>query len=136
MPPRRRNRPKRPSPGRPRPAAPGRPHLPGEHALSARGDALGLLPNPVTNKVEVQLDQAKHSIDLLTMLQQKTEGNRTPQESDELEAALHELRLTYVSVNEPGKTHKSGLGPEKGRLFPWHSCQKMLPIESRIDCGT
>ena len=58
--------------------------------------ALGLLPNPVTKKAEVQLDQAKHSIDLLTMLQQKTEGNRTPQESDELEAALHELRMTYV----------------------------------------
>ena len=62
--------------------------------------SLGLLPNPVTNKADVQLDQAKHSIDLLTMLQQKTEGNRTPQESDELEAALHELRMTYVQVNE------------------------------------
>ena len=60
--------------------------------------SLGLLPNPVTNKAEVQLDQAKHSIDLLTMLQEKTEGNRTPQESDELEAALHELRMTYVQV--------------------------------------
>jgi len=59
--------------------------------------ALGLLPSPVTKKVEVQLEQAKHSIDLLTVLQQKTEGNRTAQESDELEAALHELRLTYVN---------------------------------------
>jgi hypothetical protein len=58
--------------------------------------ALGLLPNPMTNKVDLRLDQAKHSIDLLTMLQQKTEGNRTPEESDELEAALHELRLAYV----------------------------------------
>ena len=64
--------------------------------------ALGLLPNPVTNKAEMQLDQAKHSIDLLTMLQQKTEGNRTPEESSELEAALHELRLTYVSTKEAG----------------------------------
>ena len=62
--------------------------------------ALGLLPNPVTNKADVQLDRAKHSIDLLTVLQQKTEGNRTPQETDELEAALHELRMTFVTVGE------------------------------------
>jgi hypothetical protein len=66
--------------------------------------ALGLLPNPVTDKAGVSLDQAKHAIDLLTMLQQKTEGNRTPQESAELDAALHELRLTYVGANEAEET--------------------------------
>lgn len=58
---------------------------------------LGLLPNPVTGKPGAQLDQAKHAIDLLAMLQQKTEGNRTPEESGELEAALHELRLAFVN---------------------------------------
>jgi hypothetical protein len=64
--------------------------------------ALGLLPNPVSDKADVQLDQAKHSIDLLTMLQEKTEGNRTPEESAELEAALHELRLTFVQTQPTG----------------------------------
>ena len=66
--------------------------------------ALGLAPNPVTNKAEVRLEQAKHSIDLLDMLQQKTEGNRTPAESDELEAVLHQLRLAFVSVSAVGGT--------------------------------
>ncbi len=66
--------------------------------------ALGMVPNPVTNKAGVQLEQAKHSIDLLSMLQQKTEGNRTPEESDELEAVLHQLRLAFVSVNAVGGT--------------------------------
>ena len=61
---------------------------------------LGLLPNPVTNKSEVQLEQAQHAIDILAMLQKKTEGNRTPEESDDLEAALHELRLNFVTVKE------------------------------------
>jgi hypothetical protein len=61
--------------------------------------ALGLAPNPVTNKADVDLEQAKHFIDLLSMLQQKTEGNRTPEESDELETVLHELRLAFISVN-------------------------------------
>jgi hypothetical protein len=58
--------------------------------------ALGLLPNPVTNKSEVHLDQAKHAIDLLAVLEAKTAGNRTPEESADLDAALHELRLVYV----------------------------------------
>ena len=62
--------------------------------------ALGLLPNPVTKKADVQLDQAKHAIDLLTVLQQKTEGNRTPQETGELEATLHELRMAYITVQQ------------------------------------
>ena len=35
---------------------------------------------------------------MLAMLQQKTEGNRTQDESDDLEAALHELRLMYVGA--------------------------------------
>jgi hypothetical protein len=62
--------------------------------------ALGLMVSPVTKKANVQLDQAKHVIDMLTMLQQKTEGNRTPEESADLEGALHELRLTYVTISE------------------------------------
>jgi hypothetical protein len=62
--------------------------------------ALGLLLNPMTKKADVQLDQAKHSIDLLAVLQQKTEGNRTPQETGELEAVLHELRMAYITVQQ------------------------------------
>jgi hypothetical protein len=61
---------------------------------------LGLLPNPATKKAEVQLGQAKHAIDLLTMLEQKTQGNRTPHESEELDAALHELRMAFVTAQQ------------------------------------
>ena len=59
----------------------------------------------MTKKADVQLDQAKHSIDLLTVLQQKTEGNRTPEESGELEAALHELRMAYVTRASRNRIH-------------------------------
>jgi len=62
--------------------------------------ALGLLPNPITKKADVQLDQAKHSIDLLAVLQQKTEGNRTPEETGELEAVLHGLRMAYITAQQ------------------------------------
>lgn len=60
--------------------------------------ALGLIPNPVTKKAEADQEQAKHAIDLLTVLQQKTEGNRTPEESEEIDAALHELRMAFVQL--------------------------------------
>ena len=63
--------------------------------------ALGLLPNPVSDKQpDVQIEHARHAIDLLAMLQQKTEGNRTPEESDEMESMLHQLRLAFVTVTQ------------------------------------
>jgi hypothetical protein len=62
--------------------------------------ALGLLPNPVSEKAGVQPNQARHAIDMLTMLQQKTEGNRTTDESEEIEYMLHQLRMAYVSVTQ------------------------------------
>jgi hypothetical protein len=59
---------------------------------------MGLVPNPITNKPSVELLRAKHAIDMLAMLQEKTQGNRTQDETEDLDAALHELRLTFVGV--------------------------------------
>jgi len=73
--------------------------------------ALGLLPTPTSDEPEVHLEQAKHTIDTLDMLKQKTEGNRTEQESAEMEHILHELRLAYVAVkqkNESATTEAGG----------------------------
>jgi hypothetical protein len=64
--------------------------------------ALGLLPNPLADKQSTDLRHAQHTIDLLAMLQQKTEGNRTPEESEEIEEMLHQLRLGYVQVGKRG----------------------------------
>jgi hypothetical protein len=62
--------------------------------------AMGLVPNPMTGKATVQLQQAKHAIDTLDVLQRKTEGNRTADESEAIEAMLHELRLTFITVRD------------------------------------
>jgi hypothetical protein len=64
---------------------------------------LGLLPTPGSDKPEVHLDHAKHTIDTLEMLREKTEGNRTPEETKELDRMLHELRLGYVEVQQQSK---------------------------------
>lgn len=60
--------------------------------------SLGQIPHPVSGKPEVHLDEAKHFIDTLEMLEQKTKGNRTDEESRLLENLLHELRMGYVQV--------------------------------------
>ncbi len=65
--------------------------------------SLGLLPNPAkpdATQPEVHLEQARHAIDTLQMLQEKTEGNRTPQETTELETMLHELRMAFLGMQQ------------------------------------
>lgn len=62
--------------------------------------AMGLLPNPINDKADVEIDRARHAIDMLAMLQEKTQGNRTPEESEEIEAMLHQLRMAFVSLNK------------------------------------
>lgn len=68
--------------------------------------SLGMLPPPNSDKPEVDLGHAKYAIESIAMLQEKTEGNRTEQETSELERMLHEMRMVYVSVQkeQPGET--------------------------------
>ncbi len=60
---------------------------------------LGLMPYPDSEKSEVRPQEAQHLIDTLAMLQEKTEGNRTAEESAMFEGFLHELRMAYVTVS-------------------------------------
>jgi hypothetical protein len=46
----------------------------------------------------VNLDMAKHNVDLLGVLEEKTRGNLTPEEKRLLDSVLYELRMRYVSV--------------------------------------
>ena len=61
---------------------------------------MGLLPNPVTKKQEIDILQAKQTIDILQLLQDKTVGNLSQQEAEQLEGILHELRLGFVRVSK------------------------------------
>jgi hypothetical protein len=59
---------------------------------------LGQVPDPATGEPATDPDQARFSIDLLAMLEEKTQGNRTAEESALLEEALAALRLAYVHL--------------------------------------
>ena len=59
---------------------------------------LGQIPNPKTGEGEVNLDLAKMFIDQLAMIQEKTRGNLTNEESTVLRNALSHLQMVYVEV--------------------------------------
>ncbi|MFT7622467.1 MAG: hypothetical protein ACI9WU_001640 [Myxococcota bacterium] len=63
---------------------------------------LGEMPHPESNACEVNLPLACHTIDLLTMLQEKTRGNLTTEEEQMLSRLLYDLRRKYVGrCNKP-----------------------------------
>ncbi len=64
---------------------------------------LGQMPNPQTGKAEVNLEMAKIFIDQLEMIQEKTRGNLSSEESEVLNNALTNLRMAFVNA-------KSGAG--------------------------
>ena len=64
--------------------------------------SLGMMPHPVTGETGVDLQTAKHWIDVLGMLDEKTQGNLDQQEAQTLESLLADLRMQYVSfTNSP-----------------------------------
>jgi hypothetical protein len=61
----------------------------------------GDLPDPMTGaRSAPNLSAAAEMIDLIGLLQQKTRGNLTPEESELLEQVLHELRLRFVQARQ------------------------------------
>ena len=67
--------------------------------------SLGIYPNPITKKEEKNLDAAKYTIDTIAMIQEKTKGNLTSEESRLIDNILYDLRMKYVEANkEPVKT--------------------------------
>lgn len=57
---------------------------------------LGKVPNPMTNKIEKELDNAKFTIDILRMLRDKTRGNLTNDEERLLLSVIADLELNYA----------------------------------------
>ncbi len=61
---------------------------------------LGLLQGPSGERIPADLPNARRTIDLLAVLQEKTQGNLTEDESRLLEEALYELRMSYVEIEK------------------------------------
>ena len=57
---------------------------------------LGMLPNPYAPQNKPDVAAARQMIDILTLLQEKTAGNLTPEEDDFLSTHIGELKLAFV----------------------------------------
>ena len=60
---------------------------------------LGLVEDPAGGRIPADFEAARHTIDMLAVVQEKTRGNLTPQEEQLLEQVLYELRLAYVNLS-------------------------------------
>ncbi|WP_143308244.1 DUF1844 domain-containing protein, partial [Candidatus Entotheonella palauensis] len=60
---------------------------------------LGQVPDPVTQQRRLDLTQAKHTIDILMMLQEKTRGNLDAEEMKLLDDVMPQLQMAYVSIS-------------------------------------
>lgn len=72
---------------------------------SAAFMGLGLSPDG-SKSGTVDLELARHNIDLLELMQVKTKGNLTPSESKLLEQLLFETRLRYVEAEKANETSR------------------------------
>jgi len=84
----------------PRPAAPPEPEINFSTfviSLSTQALAhLGEIPNPIDSTVATDLAAARHMIDILGMLRDKTKGNLDAAEQALLDNILYDLRMRYV----------------------------------------
>jgi hypothetical protein len=65
--------------------------------------AMGAIPDPRTGQRMQHLDLARHHIDMLGVLEKKTKGNLTEEETTMLSTAAYELRSRYVQLGQAGR---------------------------------
>ncbi len=75
--------------------------------------SMGVFPNPGTGKATMLLHQAKHLIDTVGLLVEKTAGNLDPTEAKTIDSILHELRMIFVAAqNEKKRREEAPPEPE------------------------
>ena len=75
---------------------------------------LGKTMNPMTNKIDKNLQAAQATIDMLDMLEAKTRGNLGGAESKLLKSVLADLKLNYVeTMNEKSVAPETEKKPEQ-----------------------
>ena len=59
---------------------------------------LGELPDPESGEKLVNLDLARHAIDTLVVLEQKTKGNLTDEEAELMRNILYDVKMRFVNA--------------------------------------
>ena len=61
--------------------------------------AMGAIPDPRTGQRMQHLELARHHIDMLGVLEEKTKGNLTEEETKMLSGTAYELRSRYIQTS-------------------------------------
>ncbi len=61
---------------------------------------LGKIKNPMTDEINIDLNAASLTIDMLAMLKEKTKGNISEDEAKILDQSISELKMNYVMSKE------------------------------------
>jgi len=69
--------------------------------------ALGGMQDPQTGQRMVDLQLARHAIDLLGVLEEKTKDNLSEEEADLLSQTLYELRNHYVQIGNAARAQQA-----------------------------
>lgn len=75
---------------------------------------LGEIPDPNTGQPVLSPPLAKHYIDLLAVLEEKTKGNLSAEEKTHLDQLLYESRMRYVQVGNA----MAQMGARRGQQGP------------------
>ncbi len=76
---------------------------------------MGAYADPRTGQPMIELDAARHYVDLLGVLEEKTKGNLEEEEAKNLSTVIYELRMRYVQISKavsgmPGGAAGGGMG--------------------------
>ena len=93
---------------------------------------MGKLQNPLTEKIDRDIELAKATIDMLSMVERKTEGNLTPDEDKILKRTLYQLRMNYVDELKSEQESESS-DAESGNAKQTDETDSETPDESEED---
>lgn len=71
---------------------------------------MGLIPWPHGQR-ELALEQARDTIDILELLKAKTKGNLNAEEQKMMDGIVHELKLSFVEVQQAIARSRAGMKP-------------------------
>lgn len=75
---------------------------------------MGKIKNPMTDKIERDMEHAQFSIDMLDMLAARTKGNLVKEEEEFLNHVIRELKLNYVDeVNKDRQAAQANAQPNE-----------------------
>ena len=61
---------------------------------------LGKIKNPMTDEINIDLEAASLTIDMIVMLKDKTKGNISDEETKIIDQSINELRMNFIASKD------------------------------------